>query len=132
LLVALSVERLAGSALAIADLTVHVGEYARRRGGGQGDAEVPVRVGRIHCTPNVTTGGTLVRYHLDRSSVVRLDVYDVTGKRVSSLARAALPGQNTIFWDGTDNPGRQVPPGTYVCRLVAGDDVRSTVVRVIR
>jgi len=38
--------------------------------------------------------------------------------------RVVTPGIHHVFWDGTDNSGRQVGSGAYFYRLKAGDFVR--------
>ncbi len=48
----------------------------------------------------------------------RLAVYDVTGRRVRTLADGfASGGEHAVRWDGTDEAGRQLPSGIYFCRL---------------
>jgi len=46
---------------------------------------------------------------------LRIDVYDLSGRRVRQLHDAAgLSGRYTSAWDGRDDDGNLVPPGTYV------------------
>ena len=44
-------------------------------------------------------------------------VYDRTSDDDLLLLGAAHPGTNTVTWDGTDNIGDPVAPGTYSCRI---------------
>jgi hypothetical protein len=49
-----------------------------------------------------------------------LEVFDVTGRRVRTLYRGALPaGTTDLRWDGTNDRGRPVASGFYVLRLVS-------------
>ena len=54
------------------------------------------------------------------ASHVRLDIYDVAGRRVRTL----LDGQrtatrHTVVWDGRNDAGDGMPPGVYFVRLEA-------------
>lgn len=52
---------------------------------------------------------------------VALDIYDVTGARVTSLAAGTLEtGQHERAWDGTNAKGQRVGSGVYFYRLVVG------------
>ncbi|MCY3735982.1 MAG: VIT domain-containing protein [Gemmatimonadaceae bacterium] len=50
---------------------------------------------------------------------VRLEIYDLTGRRVLVEAWEGLaPGDHVFSWDGTDDEGRAVGTGVYLYRLV--------------
>jgi flagellar hook assembly protein FlgD len=54
------------------------------------------------------------------SGPVTLSVYDVSGRRLRSLAERALPaGVHAADWDGRDERGRRVAAGNYVVRLTS-------------
>ncbi|KPJ50702.1 hypothetical protein AMJ40_02125 [candidate division TA06 bacterium DG_26] len=68
--------------------------------------------------PNPSRGETEVHYLLAEGGEVHLQVYDSAGR----LARTLLMGQQTaglhrVLWDGTDDSGREVCPGTYFIYL---------------
>ncbi len=47
-----------------------------------------------------------------------LGVYDVTGRRVTMLVRGPYEaGHHEVAWDGRDERGYRLPPGTYFLRL---------------
>lgn len=49
----------------------------------------------------------------------RLDIFDLSGRRVRTLADRRLdPGAHVIEWDGRDRDGRALPHGLYFARLV--------------
>ena len=53
--------------------------------------------------PNPTGGSAIVRFSLPRAEDVRLDLLDVTGRRVVSLASGMMPaGAHSVPWDGRD------------------------------
>jgi choice-of-anchor C domain-containing protein len=56
--------------------------------------------------PNPTQGDGHVEFTVPRTSAVRIDVLDVAGRRVASLANATYePGQYHLTWDGRDASG---------------------------
>ncbi|MCB1164161.1 T9SS type A sorting domain-containing protein, partial [bacterium] len=65
---------------------------------------------------------THIRFTLDEPAEVELTVFDVTGRRVDTLAHGMLlGGTRELRWDGTDERGTPVAGGVYLYRLtVAG------------
>ncbi len=56
----------------------------------------------------------------------RVDLYDVRGRRVRTLAAGRLPrGATVLPWDGRDDAGVPRERGIYFARLVTGGDVRT-------
>jgi flagellar hook assembly protein FlgD len=52
---------------------------------------------------------------------VILNVYDITGKLVSTLVdENKLPGQYTVRWDGKNLRGLSVASGIYFYKIEAG------------
>ncbi len=72
--------------------------------------------------PNPFATSTSIGYSVARPSDVRLTVYDVTGRRVSSLVDGSqVPGKYQVFWRGLDESGSPVASGVYMFRLDVGD-----------
>jgi hypothetical protein len=70
--------------------------------------------------PNPLNCAGNVRYALGVSGVVRLAVYDVSGRLVRLLAdNKQSAGTHTVRWTGTDRNGRLLANGVYVLRLDA-------------
>jgi hypothetical protein len=68
--------------------------------------------------PNPFRLVTDLRFHLLESSDATLHVFDVSGRRIRTLRRAALPpGEHHVSWDGLDAHGTPVSSGVYVVRL---------------
>ncbi len=101
------------------------------RGAG---VSTPAAMRLLPVSPNPFSGSTRVRLDLDRSAAeVSVDVYDPSGRRVRSLFRDALPrGLFSFEWDGTNDAGDPAPSGHYVVRGVAGGEVRSRHLVLIR
>lgn len=63
--------------------------------------------------------GPALAVELDAPAAARLDVYDLSGRRVRNLARRTLPaGVTVVPWDGRDDAGARLPRGLYFARLV--------------
>jgi hypothetical protein len=79
--------------------------------------------------PNpATAGGPItVAYGLPAPEAVRLEVFDVLGRRVATLRQedAARAGYHTVVWDGRGATGQRLASGTYILRLTAGSTVRT-------
>jgi hypothetical protein len=81
--------------------------------------ELP-RATRLHAPyPNPAGNrGTQVRLDLAQDADVRLEVFDVAGRRVALLASGPLArGVHRREWDGRDEHGKQVGAGVYFIRL---------------
>jgi len=64
---------------------------------------------------------------------VRLDVFDVSGRRVRRLVDASgLAGQHEVVWDGRAEDGTVAAPGTYFARLAAGEELATAKVTLRR
>jgi flagellar hook assembly protein FlgD len=71
--------------------------------------------------PNPFTGGTVIGFELPRAEGVRLEVFDLAGRRVRVLADGSYePGRWSAEWDRRDAAGRLARPGVYLYRLKAG------------
>jgi hypothetical protein len=77
---------------------------------------------QVRCHPNPTDGGTTIVYSLPVQASVSVEIYDIQGRRVISLASGGRPaGNHTLDWTGSDSEGRPVTPGVYFCRLKTKD-----------
>jgi hypothetical protein len=69
-------------------------------------------------SPNPFRGRASFRFGLARTGAVQLELYDVSGRRVRSLASGTLAaGEHFSAWDGRDQGGNAVKPGVYFARL---------------
>jgi flagellar hook assembly protein FlgD len=79
-------------------------------------------------------GGRII-YSTGQAALRDLGVYELTGRRVRSLAGEAAPGSGGIVvldWDGRDDRGRALPGGVYWVRLTTTAGDRNARVVVIR
>jgi hypothetical protein len=68
--------------------------------------------------PNPCRNGSVIRYHIQEAERATVTIYNITGKRVRTLADGPVTaGRHSISWDGTDEFGEQVASGAYFCTL---------------
>ncbi|HDQ98782.1 MAG TPA: T9SS type A sorting domain-containing protein, partial [candidate division WOR-3 bacterium] len=91
-------------------------------GVGEFDPFRPALNVTLDAAPSIARRGVTVSYMLAAGSEYSLDVYDINGRLVRSLAAGtAPPGVQRVSWDMTDAAGRRVGSGIYFCKLVAGE-----------
>ena len=84
--------------------------------------------------PNPFNPLTVITFELDRDGPVRLEVFDLSGRRVRSILDSTHTpaGRYVRTWDGLDDRGRAQPSGVYLYRLSGGTETagrRMTLVR---
>ncbi|MBN1559661.1 right-handed parallel beta-helix repeat-containing protein [candidate division KSB1 bacterium] len=82
----------------------------------------PTQINLYQNYPNPFNCGTLIKFCLPSESFTRLDVYDVSGRLITSLVHQyEQAGEHTVQWHGTDSCGVAVSNGAYFYRLRVGD-----------
>lgn len=108
-------ERIAGSAI---DLGAY--EYGSASVGAPNDT-LPAELTLFGNFPNPFSGSTTIRYELPVPSHVRIDVFDVLGRRVQMLVDERQDaGVNELHFDA-----QSLPAGLYMLRLEVGDAVHT-------
>jgi hypothetical protein len=76
--------------------------------------------------PNPFTSGMHMAFAVGRDGdPVDISVYDITGRRVKTLANGVLgPGSHDVSWDGRDASGLHVRRGMYFIHIRIGDQAR--------
>lgn len=68
--------------------------------------------------PNPFNPDTDIKFSLPRPGHVRLDVFNITGQIVTTLAASHFDaGEHTVTWNGTDSDGHAVASGIYFYRI---------------
>jgi flagellar hook assembly protein FlgD len=63
-------------------------------------------------------GLSSIRFGLARAGEVRLELFDVSGRRVKTLVNGVLaPGPHVASWNGLNQRGDRVGNGVYFVRL---------------
>ena len=96
----------------------------------------PVRTSRLQIT-NIAVTQTrgnqyTVQYALNGEASVQVLIQDATGKTIARLQNGTRSaGVNTATWNGRNEGGVAVPPGTYQLQILATND-EGEVARVVR
>jgi hypothetical protein len=86
-------------------------------------------------TPYPSPAASVVSIPVDLAgaAVVNMQVYDISGRLVTTLNQGELPaGAHTLTWNLVGPSGSPVPNGAYRVRVVAGDFTATTGLMVIR
>jgi DNA-binding beta-propeller fold protein YncE len=71
--------------------------------------------------PNPARASVSLAVHLASAGALEVSVFDLSGRRVATLARGDRPaGDVALGWALTDEDGRRVPAGVYLIRAEAG------------
>jgi hypothetical protein len=71
--------------------------------------------------PNPFGVQTTFRFDLPVGAMVKLEVFDLSGRRVAIVSNAWMPaGQHSVDWARQDASGMPVRPGVYLYRLTGG------------
>lgn len=76
--------------------------------------------------PNPFNPSTTIEFSLPKTSLVLLEIYNLLGQSVATLADNAQfsAGKHKLVWDGRDDSGNLTASGVYFYRLMAGDYVQ--------
>jgi len=93
---------------------------------------VPTRVALSAPWPNPARNAVRMSLELPRAGDAEVAIYDVLGRRVSTLFEGAMnAGRHEIAWDLRDQRGRRAAAGVYFARASAGGVVRTQRVVVV-
>lgn len=68
--------------------------------------------------PNPFSSSTRIDFYLSKENTAHLNVYDVRGCKVATLAdRNYMPGKHSIIWDGRDVNSQPLTSGVYFFEL---------------
>jgi outer membrane protein assembly factor BamB len=81
----------------------------------QGSVSLPLS---ISVSPNPFISDVSISFELPETGYVSIGIYDLAGRYICTLEESELgPGNRTYVWNGSDDVGRTVPGGLYVCRI---------------
>ena len=95
--------------------------------GGTGASEIPAMLLLKGNYPNPFNPKTTIRFALPGAKDVKLEIFDVNGRRVALLLDDQLDaGEHHVIWNGTDNAGQVLPSGLYFYKLNTGTEQRTS------
>jgi len=101
-------------------------EFEKERPTGQTMTEAPKIFVLSQNYPNPFNPQSTVQYALPENSKVLIKVYNVLGQKIATLVDEQKPaGYHSIRWDGRNEAGEKVSAGIYLCRMQAGEFVKT-------
>jgi hypothetical protein len=71
--------------------------------------------------PNPFNPETSIRFDLKENSKVTIDVYNIKGQRIATVAEGSFnAGRHSVTWKGTDSNGNSVASGVYFYKMNCG------------
>ncbi len=68
--------------------------------------------------PNPFRGATTIPFRINEACNVRIDIMDERGRLVRELVTGHMtPGEHRVVWNGADDSGRLMAPGSYFMRM---------------
>lgn len=121
-------------ALAQPDLVVTLRARVVSGSTGVGDAARPTATRLLAPFPNPLSRASTLRFDLAEAGPARLDVFDLGGRRVATIAdRDFEPGHYGFEWKGVGEDGTKVGPGLFFVRLsLPGRATQSARIAVVR
>jgi len=92
--------------------------------GVDGGIALPTEFALHNNYPNPFNPVTNITYDIAQNSEVTLEIYNVMGQRVRTLAQGSHePGRYRVMWNATNDYGQSLSSGMYIYRIQAGDFV---------
>jgi hypothetical protein len=89
-------------------------------------ATLPTSTTLLQNYPNPFNSSTNISFYLSNGSNVELSIYDLLGRKVTTLVNGNLPaGQQTVNWNGIDADGSHVASGMYLYVLKTDSGTQS-------
>jgi len=88
--------------------------------------KTPNVIAMTSCYPNPFNPETAVSFTLPNEQHVLIEVYNILGQKIIKLLDLKMPaGNHNIRWDGKNQFGEKVGAGIYLCRMRAGDFIKT-------
>jgi hypothetical protein len=112
---------------------IYATSFASTESTGVPVLDTPLALVLHGAAPNPFNPATAIRFELPRADHVRVSVFTVDGRRVTTLAdRGFAAGSHAVSWRGEDHSGRAMGSGTYVYVVEAGAERRSGTMTLVK
>ncbi len=96
--------------------------------GVENEPAIPDKFTLYPAFPNPFNPTTTIRFSVEKSNLLSLRIYDITGKLVETLVNKTLSaGEYEIIWNASSHPS-----GVYYVQLVSGNNVQSEKVLLMK
>ena len=83
--------------------------------------------------PNPFNPTTSIRFEVQGSRFVNIEVYNIRGQRVRTLVNDVYQaGEHFVVWNGKDDNGQDVSSGMYFYKMQTGDFVQTKRMVIIK
>ena len=97
------------------------------------DPPLPIQVVTVRAAPNPFNPRTEISFSLLQADHVELSIYDLTGRRVTTLVdHVFAAGSHDFAWQGRDATGHELPSGIYLVHLRTGQTAVTEKVTLLR
>ena len=72
---------------------------------------------KLICYPNPFSNETTLEFTIDGTENVKLEVFDIQGRKLNTLLDGSFSGKQKINWNGTSQTGAQLVSGLYFITL---------------
>jgi hypothetical protein len=89
------------------------------------EAQLPIEDFMLYpAYPNPFNPSTTISFSIPTTSYAELNVYNIRGQKVKTLANGRLAaGHHQFSWNGKNDMGRSVSSGVYIFKLQAGERI---------
>ena len=85
------------------------------------NSNVPLVTGLQSVYPNPFNPRANITFSMQEKGAASVNIYNLKGQKVKTLLGSTVAaGQHSVVWDGTDDNGRAMASGVYLCRMEAG------------
>ena len=86
------------------------------------NTEIPLNYKLCKNYPNPFNPTTNIQYELPQKSDVQISIYDLLGRKVTTLVSEKQDaGKKTVTWNATNDQGKPVSAGVYLYQIRAGE-----------
>ncbi|MBN2357389.1 T9SS type A sorting domain-containing protein [candidate division KSB1 bacterium] len=94
---------------------------------------VPIEFKLHQNYPNPFNTRTTIQYHVHRSDLIELKIYNISGQEIRTLKNEFQEtGKYSITWDGKNEAGITVPTGLYMIRLKVGEKIGQKKILIVK
>jgi flagellar hook assembly protein FlgD len=97
------------------------------------NTEIPLNYELCKNYPNPFNPTTNIQYELPQKSDVQISIYDLLGRKVTTLVSEKQDaGKKTVTWNATNDQGKPVSAGVYLYQIRAGEYVQTKKMLLIK